>query len=144
MRHVRRPITRAEAAPGKIAHPPRSGAAPISEHQLQRAVADYLDRALPEDAFWTSIDSAGRGPIQGARMKRRGVKRGLLDALIIWRDVTIWLELKSGKGRVTPEQAAFMRIALDAGHFATLCRSVDAVADALRFYGVPLRARIVA
>lgn len=115
-----------------------------SEHVLQIAVAQYLDRALPPDAFWTSIDSAGRGPIAGARMKRRGVKRGLPDILILWSSVTLWIELKSRKGRVSEQQDDFGWHAIRAGHHWHVCRSVDDLASRLAEYGIPLRARIAA
>jgi 2-keto-3-deoxy-L-fuconate dehydrogenase len=74
---------------------------------LQRAVAQYLDAALPPGSWWTSIDSAGRGPIAGARMKRRGVRRGLPDILVLCNTMTIWIELKSQRGRVSDEQWDF-------------------------------------
>lgn len=118
-----------------------------SEHVLQIAVADYLDRALPPDAFWTSIDSAGRGARDGARMKRRGVKRGLPDIMILAgapNHYTIWLELKSVTGSITKEQKAFHRIAAEHAHIYFVCRSVDAVETNLTTCGIPLRARVAA
>lgn len=121
---------------------PKAAPVPLSEHQLQRAFAQYLDRALPPDAWWTSIDSAGRGPIAGAKMKARGVRKGLLDALILWRDETIWFELKSAKGRVTPEQRDFMNRALMAGHACYVIRNVEAVELHLMAHRIPLRARL--
>ena len=122
---------------------------PISaqtEHQLQRAVAQYLDAALPPGSWWTSIDSAGRGPIAGARMRARGVKRGLPDLLIVvtgdWSNFrrTLWVELKSSKGRVTKEQAAVHAALRSAGHEVMAgCRSVAELDNVLRYLGVPLR-----
>lgn len=116
-----------------------------SEHQLQRAVAQYLDVALPPGSWWTSIDSAGRGPIAGARMKARGVKRGVADLLIIadgrssrsW--TTLWVELKSKNGRLTDDQYAFFHAAVRAGHEYAIIRSVAALDVALRYLGVELR-----
>jgi hypothetical protein len=106
-------------------------------------VAAYLDCALPVDAFWTSIDSAGRGPIAGARMKRRGVKRGLPDILVIWHN-TIWIELKSKAGRLSVEQKAFRDLVVIAGAGYAVCRSTDEVEWALLRFGIPLRARVAA
>ena len=120
-----------------------AGGASISEHQLQRQVADYLDRALPPDAFWTSIDSAGRGAIAGARMKRRGVRKGILDTLVVWRDITLWIELKSADGRLTPDQRRFCLAVEQAGHRTRICRSLEAVYQVLLNNGIPLRARLV-
>jgi hypothetical protein len=92
----------------------------MSEHVLQIAVAEYLDRALPPDAFWTSIDSAGRGARDGARMKRRGVRKGIPDILILW-------------------QLEFQFRARGAGHQWYLCRSLENVAADLIKHGIPLR-----
>jgi hypothetical protein len=114
----------------------------ISEHQLQVAVSQYLDRALPLDAWWTSIDSAGRGAIAGAKMKRRGVKRGVPDILVIWRTRTLWIELKSLKGRPSSAQLGFSIAANNAGHWYRLCRSLEQVAYVMADAGIPLRARI--
>ncbi len=113
----------------------------MTEHQLQRAVADYLDRALPADAFWTSIDSAGRGAIAGARMKRRGVRPGTADILVLCSRLCIWIELKVGRGALTAAQKRFAKAALAAGHYVYVCRSVDDVQAALTTM-MPLRARL--
>lgn len=126
-----------------------------SEHVLQMAVAEFLDRALPPDAFWTSIDSAGRGARDGAKMKRRGVKRGTADIVIMglsWAkegsaDVTrptIWLELKSATGRQTAQQKAFQEACAWAGDVYALCHTVEEVQFVLDEYGIPLRCRLSA
>lgn len=121
---------------------------PISEHQLQVQVAQYLDSALPtRGCWWTSIDSAGRGAIAGARMKRRGVKRGTADIMVVsdhcrpW--ATIWIELKSETGRLTPEQKVFRDCVEQAGHLYMVARSVETVAIMLVAAGLKLRGRLV-
>lgn len=113
-----------------------------SEHVLQMACADFLDRALPPDAFWTSIDSAGRGARDGARMKRRGVRKGVPDVLVMWRDKTLWIELKSAKGRWPVHQVKFSIAANAAGHRYRLCRSLIEVQEAAEHFEIPLRARL--
>lgn len=115
-----------------------------SEHDLQRQVKRYLDMALPPDAWWTSLDSAGRGPVAGAKMKARGVAKGLPDILVLWRRSTVWLELKSAKGRMTPEQVEFWGHCSHAGHALFVCRSVAEIDTVLANEGIPLRARIAA
>lgn len=131
-------------------HPVRPAHAFQSEHVLQMAVAQYLDRALPPDAWWTSIDSAGRGAIAGARMKRRGVKRGLPDILIIARSAgrddrfTLWVELKSKSGRLTAEQEAFRMMAQRAGHSYGVFRSIEDIQHCLERFHVVLRAKVAA
>ncbi len=75
-------------------------------------------------------------------MKARGVKRGLPDILILHGPLTLWLELKSAKGRTTPEQHAFFAAAYAASHHWYVVRTVEGVAFALRSHGIPLRARV--
>lgn len=150
---MRRSVTPRAASAGRAAHPahvsptqPRP-ARPISEHQLQVQVAAYLDSALPtRGCWWTSIDSAGRGAIAGARMKRRGVRRGTADIMIVSDhrkpSSTIWVELKSATGRLTPEQKVFRDCVEQAGHLYVVARSVEAVAIMLVAAGVRLRGRL--
>lgn len=143
-----RPNRRAEQpGPGSqslASVPPQNSArATQSEHALQQQVAQYLDRALPADAFWTSIDSAGRGARDGARMKRRGVRKGVPDCLILW-GFTVWIELKSAAGRLTPEQKTFRDCAVQSGHTYLVCRSVAEVEQRLREHEIPLRCRVSA
>lgn len=115
-----------------------------SEHQFQRTVADYLDSALPADAFWTSIDSAGRGAVQGAQMKARGVRKGIFDTLVLWRNITLWIELKSDKGKLTPEQRRFAGAVDAAGHYWAVATRVEHVAETLGKLGIPLRCSLSA
>jgi hypothetical protein len=52
-----------------------------AEHDLQKAVADYLRLALRPPVFWTSIDhgAAAMGRAAAGIRKARGVKAGLPD-----------------------------------------------------------------
>lgn len=113
-----------------------------SEHVFQIAAAQFLNRALPTGAFWTSIDSAGRGARDGARMKARGQARGVPDILVLWRKSTVWLELKSARGRMTPEQVDFWGHCSQAGHALFVCRSLREIDTVLISEGIPLRARV--
>jgi hypothetical protein len=150
MRRSMTPRAASAAGAGHPAHvsPHKSPAArPISEHQLQVQVAAYLDSALPtRGCFWTSIDSAGRGAIAGAHMKRRGVKRGTADIMIVSDhrkpSSTIWVELKSATGRLTPEQKIFRDCVEQAGHLYMVARSVETVAIMLVAAGLRLRGRL--
>jgi hypothetical protein len=118
-----------------------------SEHALQRQVADYLNRALPPDAWWSSIDHAGTSRTHGGILKGRGVKRGIPDILILSGapdNFTIWVELKSAKGQWSIEQKRFALMARNSRHEYFVCRSIEDVADSLQRLGIPLRCRIAA
>ena len=109
------------------------------EHALQAAVASYLTVALPEGAWFSSIDHAKRGPIEGARLKRRGVKRGLPDVVIFWH-ADIWIELKVKGNKPNDGQLRVGgRISRSGGEWCWV-RSVEELELFLRTIGVPLRA----
>lgn len=113
-----------------------------AEDRLQITVADYLDRCLPNDAVYFAIPNGGsRNKIEAAKLKRMGVRAGVPDLCIIWRRRAIFIELKTAKGRVSPEQNHRMEMLTIAGAVVTVCRSLDEVAD---FLGqiMPMRGKV--
>jgi len=112
------------------------------EAQLQRAVAEYLDVALPADAVWTAIGHGGGGKTRGAILKGMGVKAGMPDIMIIWRGQVIFIELKAGRGGLSRAQKAFHDRLYLAGASITVCRCLSDVHVFLGTRGVPLRARV--
>lgn len=112
----------------------------VSEHAFQCAVADFLDVVIRPPCWWSAIDHAGKLlPRQAAMRKRRGVKRGLGDVLIIAPGpIVLWLELKrQGGGSQTPEQRAFEAAMVACRCWYVLCRSVEEVGKAIDFIRIP-------
>ncbi len=113
------------------------------EQALQQQVAQFLDAALPDDAWWTAIPLGGGGRLRGAILKGMGAKAGTPDLLIVYRGRAFWIELKAATGRLTPAQkVTHLRLTL-AGCLVDTCRSVEEVAGVLGQV-IPLRARISA
>lgn len=110
------------------------------EHALQCAVAGFLNHALPIGSFWTSIDHATKSASEGEKKKRRGVKRGVPDVLIVVPNRTIWIELKAPKGRVSEAQLQVKDSLELNGHHYYVAKSVAEVEGILRDISVPLRA----
>ena len=113
-----------------------------AEDRLQIAVARFLDVSLPEGAVWFAVPNGGsRNPIEAAKMKRMGTRPGIPDLCIIWRGRAIFIELKTAKGRVSPEQNHRMEMLTIAGAVVTVCRSLDEVSD---FLGqiMPMRGKV--
>lgn len=114
------------------------------EWKAQETDHTFLRHALPPDAYFTAIDHGrlGRGKsgiAAGAARKRRGVKAGIPDWLIVWRGVTLWIERKVNAGVSTEQKLA--RDALRAnGHLWVLARTLDDIEAALVAAGIPLRA----
>lgn len=115
----------------------------MTEHQLQCAVAQYLDHALPKAAIWWAVPNGGdRNPIVAAKMKAEGVKPGVADLMVIHKGQPIAIELKTAKGRLSKAQQAWLERACEAGLAYDVCRSVEDVERALRSHGVPLKATL--
>jgi hypothetical protein len=110
-----------------------------SEHTLQVAIAQYLGWVLQPPVWWTGIDHAAKlSPVYGALRKRRGVKRGIGDFLIIAPGPNVlFIEVKNETGRMTPEQREFAAAMHACQVWCVLCRSVEEVAKALDYIRVP-------
>lgn len=108
----------------------------------QRRDAAFLSKALPPDAFWSAIDIGSAGSARaGMLRKQRGVKAGLPDFLVVHRNITLWIERKSGSQLSEPQRLT--RDALVAnGHRWALARSTDDIEAALLAAGIPLRATL--
>ena len=75
----------------------------------------------------------------GAARKARGVKPGIPDMVVVWRGITLWVELKSGSS--LSEHQKHTRDALrENGHLWALARNGDELEAALRDAGISLRA----
>lgn len=117
------------------------------EHALQVAIADFLGWTLAPPIWWTGIDHAAQLPtkvnpktgrrysIQGQIRKRRGVKKGIGDFLIIAPGPNVlWIEVKrEDGGSLTPEQKAFADAMHAVKAWCVTCRSVAEVERAVRF-----------
>jgi hypothetical protein len=114
------------------------------EHGLQVGVARLLGLVLdPDRTWWSAIDHAAQLSARyGADRKRRGVKRGLPDFLVLTATVVLGIELKAGKGKLTPEQSETATEWRRLGLFYEVARSLREVQDILELYGVPMVRRM--
>lgn len=73
------------------------------------AVADYLRLALPPEIIWYHVPNGGaRSRTEGGILKAMGVLAGVPDITVILpHGVAAFIELKSGKGKLTEAQTAF-------------------------------------
>ena len=111
------------------------------EEDFQVTVAAYLDKFLPEPYWYTAIDHTYHGERRGARLRAMGVKRGVLDMLILGPERFVgWIENKSAKGTTTAEQKAMIPMLQAFGHRTAVCRTLDQVIAALLSWGIQLRA----
>lgn len=114
------------------------------EADLQRAVVQALRIALPRTAIIhhcaNEVTEAGpRGAKRQAILVGMGVHAGFADLMVICEGRILFLELKSPKGRLRPEQEAF-RDAVKAQRFGwVLVRSIDDALGALADHGFTTR-----
>lgn len=114
------------------------------EESLHRAVAAFLDIALPEHAPYTTIGHGGGGKARGSKLKAMGLKPGWPDILILFTGRPILVELKSDKGYLSAAQKAVHTRLILSGAVVATCRSVEGVEDFLRVCGIPLNATVKA
>jgi len=118
------------------------------EHGLQIAVAHMLTITLdPAHTWWSSIDhGVGKlGKAEAGIRKRRGVKRGLPDIIIMARHEQSYLgplmfgiELKSDDGALTDAQVEIANTWQHLGFDVYVARSVEEVQDILLQRAIPM------
>ena len=91
-------------------HPVQARRSRRREFAEQARLAEQLARYLPDDVFFTALENRPRNAVSGYRQKIRGIRSGLPDAEVIFRDPllgfakTVFLELKSERGVATKAQ----------------------------------------
>jgi len=104
------------------------------EDDLQRAVAEYLD--LQGWLWWHTPNGGRRDKREAARFRRLGVRPGVPDVLIFerWQDgeeqgFGVAIELKAGKGRLSPEQFRTLAELDRRGWWAAVAWTLDEVIE---------------
>jgi hypothetical protein len=109
-----------------------------TQTKLARLLTVYLD---PETTFWTSLENKPLSRISGLFQKRRGVRSGLPDVLVLYCGKPIFVELKSRAGVATKMQKQVRVELLPAGATWWMARSARAAMMALHLSGVVFRRR---
>lgn len=110
---------------------------PVSEDDVQKAVAQHLRlRALP-GTFWFHPPNGGsRNIVEAKKLKAMGVQPGVGDVVIIRKGATYMLELKTMKGRISTNQKLAQQLVRAAGGHYEIVRGIDAALDQLVAWGV--------
>ena len=114
------------------------------EADLQRAVVEALRLALPRSAILhhsasEATEPGPRGAKRQAILVGMGVHPGFADLVILSEGRALFLELKSVKGRLRPEQEGFRDAVIAQGFGWALVRSVDDALGALAEHGFASR-----
>lgn len=110
------------------------------EFKFQCVAADYLNRVLPPEVRWFHVPNGEHRSLTTAqRLKRMGVSPGVPDIIILHAGRTMWLELKSNKGKLSPTQEGWREWLCDNGFAFYCCNTIDQVQASLKAQGIPLR-----
>ena len=107
----------------------------LSESDLEAQILDFL--ALSRVGFFWKNPSAGF--FDGKRFRRHASPwaiRGVPDILGMSQGKFVGFEVKSATGRVSKEQAAFIKKAREHGSLVAVVRSVHQVRQALLEWGL--------
>ncbi len=108
----------------------------MKERELHGFTADLLRLMARPGVLWLHIANEGaRSPRTGAYLKRMGMRPGAADFLIVRYGHAYFLELKTGKGRLSPAQHDFEADAREAGSPYVVCRTPDGVRGVLEEWG---------
>lgn len=108
---------------------------PLSEAEIQAQIIEYL--TLRQIFHWRSNTGAAKYSYQDkdGQKKDRFVRYGspgVADIIGIYRSRMLAIEVKSVKGRLEPEQRAFLENVKAHGGIAILARSLEDVQEVLR------------
>lgn len=113
----------------------------MSEHEDQQALFHWISiaaRDYPELKNAFAIPNGTRTtPRVAARMKAEGVLKGVSDIFLpVARGGKhgMFIEMKTGKGRLSPEQSAFLEAMNAAGYHAVMCRGWEQAAETILEY----------
>ena len=110
-----------------------------NEEQEQEALFEYASlQKEPEWSLLFSIPNGGfRSKRTGARMKRTGLKAGVLDLFLLCaRGIYhgLWIEMKSEKGIVQKNQKAWHDTLRAQGYQVSVCRGCESAVRIIREY----------
>jgi hypothetical protein len=117
------------------------------EADLQPSVVTALKFALPKTVIIhhcaNEVTEPGpRGAKRQAILVGMGVHSGFADLIVLCGGRVLFLELKSLKGRLSPDQEAFRDMVIAQGFGWALVRSVDDALGALADNGFTSRAQL--
>ena len=114
------------------------------EDDIQAAIVRYLRTMLPHGWIVQSTANKPRSKQQGAREKRLGAVSGWPDLAIYGREplwdaaVCYFIECKSARGRLEPEQIEVHARLMDCGFPIRVARSLDDVRRACWDWRLPV------
>lgn len=110
------------------------------EARLQITIANALSHCLSPTAWFAHIPNGGKRHINEAkRLKAMGTRPGSPDLMFVYEGQAFFMELKAGRGKLSPAQEQCRLDLRRAGAMVETVRSLDEALDVLRMWGLPVR-----
>lgn len=115
---------------------------PITESQHQRALVQWWKLAcrtfgVPEKCLLHIPNEGKRSEIMGNMMRKEGLRRGVPDLFLAYpvgKYSGLWIEMKTEKGRVTPEQTDYLLLLAQCGYVAEVCHGWEKAKQCIERY----------
>lgn len=112
-----------------------------TENEIHRAiVAQLRGRAAPGVVYWHTPNDGKRSHASAKRLQAMGMRAGVSDLCFVHDGDFFALEIKSAKGRATPEQDQFKADIIAAGGCAWIVNTLDDAITVLEYWGILKRA----
>ena len=125
----------------------RRGKRKTPEYDFHCEVADTLDKILnPNLTCWSSVENSNHtggisGMIKQGKDKRKGVKSGFPDIVILYNGTCLCIELKATKGVISDSQDLFHKKIISSGNRIEVVRSLTDLVMVLCVHQVPTLVR---
>lgn len=119
----------------------------LKEYALHVQISNYLSWVLTEDSYFTTVENSNHtggsvGRTNQIKDKRKGVKAGFPDVLIIFKGLAYLIEIKVPKKDATPIQRAEHEKIRRAGGRVEVAHSLEEIREFLNKYHIPTRESI--
>ncbi len=113
----------------------------LSESQEQQLVIQWCElmkNKYPGTQYIIHIANEGkRNPRTGARLKKEGMKKGILDLFLPCpkgKYAGLWIEMKSLTGKLTKEQKEWIEVLNNQGYKAICCKGHEEAIKTIEEY----------
>ena len=109
------------------------------EQAFQQAVVRFIDAAAPGLLYFHVPNGGARSKVEGAIFKTMGVKAGVADLIFMLPTGKFGaMELKAGRGRLSPAQEDFREKMLKGSRYWAEVRTLEEVEETLHKWLTPL------